>query len=682
MSVVEFSTNTRHEFFDTWLKEVCTKAGTFGDTYLVYEGFDPVSAYVYFPNAACTLVTLPDTHYDATPVHCVPHVDMCLTTFMEFASAGGSRTAFDVDDAPFGQYALEDVTLQSVVEHNNAIRRQVGSELVNECTINNHPDIEIRSMYSFVNLALGNPETLLSYIQYANTSRGYADFMSVNTNIVPAKYSMLEVRSEMKRCNEGLYDTYKKKMLSTMMLSALNNSRSKSEMEYKISGIAFELLADSVVSCMNTVWCFIDGLWQECSSDGYIWNFLTSNFIEYLMLNGAEAVALHIMSVNIRSRMMRDIKMRLQDDNFHTKLDSSRYAIRMNNGVYDTRHDTLSAPVPSDYVSVQTGVPYQIFDDNSHHVCRLMYILGTIFPDKDVLDYFMLSCSTFLEGYNSPKLFYIWWGTGNNAKTLVQTLVMKTFGDYCSTAPTSLVTGKRTESSNATPELCHVEKRLVVFLQEPNPEEKIKVGKMKEMTGNDSMYVRQLFKSGKTMVLKAKLVIVCNNIIEIPGMDAAIRRRISVIPFTSTFLDQSEYKYRAKKGILEQNSNIIDLSVEKELLSCTKAFMYVLSRRYREWVSRDRMLMETPAAIKSVTEDYVTRHNYHLKFIRHYLRSVVGSSFAAAEMYESFKEWFKKSYPGKRLVDFDVFTKEMSEEGYKDNGNGIILDVFMIYNGE
>jgi phage/plasmid-associated DNA primase len=184
------------------------------------------------------------------------------------------------------------------------------------------------------------------------------------------------------------------------------------------------------------------------------------------------------------------------------------------------------------------------------------------------------------------------------------------------------------------------------------------------------------------MVLKAKLVIVCNNIIEIPGMDAAIRRRISVIPFTSTFLDQSEYKYRAKKGILEQNSNIIDLSVEKELLSCTKAFMYVLSRRYREWVSRDRMLMETPAAIKSVTEDYVTRHNYHLKFIRHYLRSVVGSSFAAAEMYESFKEWFKKSYPGKRLVDFDVFTKEMSEEGYKDNGNGIILDVFMIYNGE
>jgi len=30
-------------------------------------------------------------------------------------------------------------------------------------------------------------------------------------------------------------------------------------------------------------------------------------------------------------------------------------------------------------------------------------------------------------------------------------------------------------------------------------QEKIKAGKMKEMTGNDSMYVRQLFKSGKTI---------------------------------------------------------------------------------------------------------------------------------------------------------------------------------------
>lgn len=259
---------------------------------------------------------------------------------------------------------------------------------------------------------------------------------------------------------------------------------------------------------------------------------------------------------------------------------------------------------------------------------------------------------------------------------------MKTFGEYCSTAPTSLVTGKRTDSSNATPELCHVEKKLVVFLQEPNPEEKIKSGKMKEMTGNDSMYVRQLFKSGKTMVLKAKIVIVCNNIIDIPGMDAAIRRRIIVLPFISTFLDSAEYKAQQEKGTLEPNTNIIDLSVEKELMKYKNAFMYILCRRYRQWVHDENMQLNVPDVIKNVTDNYITYHNYPLRFIKKFMHHVNGSTVAASDIYELFKEWFRKSYPGKKVHDFEKFTREMSNEGYLDDGDGTINDVFVSYNGE
>lgn len=219
-------------------------------------------------------------------------------------------------------------------------------------------------------------------------------------------------------------------------------------------------------------------------------------------------------------------------------------------------------------------------------------------------------------------------------------------------------------------------------MQEPNPEEKIKAGKMKEMTGNDSMYVRQLFKSGKTMVLKAKIVIVCNNILEIPGMDAAIRRRIQVIPFTSTFLDPAEYEARKAKRTLEPNSNIINLSIEKELLNCTSAFMYLLCRRYSEWVNYENMLMNVPCIIKKVTDEYITKNNYQLRFIKNFLHPLKGSSVAAAEIYEMFKEWFRKSYPGKRVQDFEIFAKEVSDEGYKEDGNGIVNDVFVSYNGD
>ena len=551
-------------------------------------------------------------------------------------------------------------------------------------------DNDIKSMFMFVNLAFdhADPGKLVSYIKQTLITRQYMneDELDVFPASPPLKYTMLEVRSEMMKCNKSLYTAYKQKLLNIMLLSIVEDSRSNAEMEHNTSGLIYEILFDSVVNCMNTLWCFIDGVWKECSTDGYIWNFITTEFMEYLKSQGesVQKIVMHMMSVTIRSRMMKDIKMRLQDDNFYVLLDSKRNIIRMTNGVYDTITGILSDPVPSDYVSVITGVPYQIFDDNSAHLTKLMRILGSIFPDPEILKFFILSCCTFIEGYNSPKVFYIWWGAGNNAKSLVQTLVMKTFGEYCSTAPTSLVTGKSTESSNATPDLCHVERKLVVFLQEPNPDEKIKAGKMKEMTGNDSMYVRQLFKSGKTMTLKAKLVIVCNNIIEIPGMDAAIKRRIVVLPFTSTFLDPAEYQARRFKGNLEPNSNIIDLSVEKDLLSCKSAFMYLICRRYSEWVSNENMFLNVPFEIKRVTDEYITKNNYPLKFIRKYLHSVnvPGQAIAATEIYELFKDWFRRGYPGKKVHDFEKFTKELSDEGYKSDDNGAILEAFVSYNGD
>ncbi len=671
MSIVEFCTRAQRDLFYTWADEVHGKAaelsGSDEPVYLAFAGYD--STYLYFPAVVAlgAVHKLPnDIDPNATALHCSPAIDASLTTFAEFTGD---------HDAPFSDNAVEDLTISDVVDY-------VCNYSVVPVTVYDHADSEIKSMYTFVNLALPESDTsmLMSYIKHAIITRGYAD--AVDDDVVPAKYTMLEARSEMKRCNSGLYSTFKQKLLSVLLQSIQEDSRSKSEMEHKVSGLAFELLFDNVVSCMGTLWCFADGVWQECSSDGYIWNFLTTEFIEYLTSKGADTIALHLMSVNIRSRMMKDIKMRLQDDNFYELLDSKRHIIRMTNGVYDTTRETLADPVPSDYVSVVAGVPYQVFDRSSSELSKLMTILSSIFPDPEILDFFILSCSTFLEGYNSPKVFYIWWGMGNNAKSLVQTLVMKTLGEYCSTAPTSLVTGKRTESSNATPELCHVEKRLVVFLQEPNPEEKIKAGKMKEMTGNDSMYVRQLFKSGKTMVLKAKIVIVCNNIIEIPGMDAAIRRRIVVLPFTSTFLDPAEYEARLAKGTLEPNSNIINLSVEKELLSCKSAFMYVLCRRYSEWVNYENMSMNVPSIIKGITEEYITRNNYQLRFIKNFLHPLKGSSVAAAEIYEMFKEWFRKSYPGKKVQDFEKFAKEVSDEGYKEDRNGVVNDVFVSYNGD
>jgi hypothetical protein len=69
-------------------------------------------------------------------------------------------------------------------------------------------------------------------------------------------------------------------------------------------------------------------------------------------------------------------------------------------------------------------------------------------------------------------------------------------------------------------------------------------------------------------------------------------------------------------------------------------------------------------------------------FIKRFVHTVAGSLTATTEIYEMFKEWFKRSYPGKRVVDLEVFTAELTNEGYIDNGNGIVESAFVSYNGD
>lgn len=664
MSLIIAQIRTPYDLYRSWLNELKQYISNIvqnpDEIYLVFV--DAHDTVVYFPNIQLdnNIVVLPDGMSPRlNPVYCSHTEDLTNISFSELTG---------IDDMPFSECDLDDIEIGYIV--------QSQIQLV---PINNIQDQELKFLFKFPSHAHQDFDnsTLLSYLKYLLINRG--EKYTISDQIVAQKHTQVEFGSELIKCNRSFYNTYKNMKTKFRLSNIVDNSRSKCESEHLICGLVHDILSDHVVNCMGELWFFEHSIWQVCSADGYLWNFLTTNFIEYLHVNNATNLALFIMSITTRTKLLKDIKLRLQDDLFTEKLDTKRHLINMTNGVYNTDTGILSQAVPSDYVSITTNVPYQIFDTHSADIIKLMHILETIFPEPDILDYFLTSCSSFLEGYNSPKLFYIWWGTGNNAKSLIQTLVMKTFGEYCSTAPTSLVTGKRGDSSGATPELCHVEKRLIVFLQEPNPEERIKVGRVKEITGNDTMYVRQLFKAGRTMIIKSKFVLVCNNIIEIPGMDAAIRRRLVVLPFLSTFLDPNEYNDKQQKGTLAKYSQIINPSIEKDLLSCTTAFMYLLCRKYDEYKEYS---IVSPPIIKQITEHYMTKNNYPLKFINSFIHRASGHTMQVTEIYELYKDWYKKSYPSKRVQDYEIFLKELNDEGYKEDDTGVIMDIYVNYTGE
>lgn len=257
-----------------------------------------------------------------------------------------------------------------------------------------------------------------------------------------------------------------------------------------------------------------------------------------------------------RNHFISDVALHSYVDTFQDRL-SDFQSVHMGNVSFDIHTGTLRPGIPLDYTSVTTrcslklwrakdppdGTYWSIAFVDSFPVIVADYrvdvetMLRSIFPDDSVYRYFMRYAGSMLIPGNRDKLFMVWSGTGNNGKSVLARFFELTLGDYAVKLPTSLITGKRTGSSAATPELMLLDRKLVAFLQEPAPDERLNVGIVKELTGNDTIYGRGLYEKGRNIHMKAKVVYTVNSTDNIAGIEEAVWNRIVVLPFETHFTD-------------------------------------------------------------------------------------------------------------------------------------------------
>ena len=360
-----------------------------------------------------------------------------------------------------------------------------------------------------------------------------------------------------------------------------------------------------------------------------------------LALENVSKILNALKSTSYKNNIMKELAELYYDPNFLQKLDADPDLLCFDNGVFDLKEGIFRDGRPSDYTSKTTCYDYVEFDPKSKRVLEVMAYLEQVFPDSEVREYALNFMSDLVRGFNFNKIFSIWTGNGDNSKSVLINLLEKVFGAYFVKLPTSLVTGKRTQSSAAAPELSRTKGVRICVLQEPSKNDNLNAGIVKELTGNDSFYCRGLFSDGGDVTPLFKLVMACNDLPDCSNSDDAYWNRIRVLPFESTFSNNApkdlQSQVRTKTFPKDPNFSI-------KLNSMVQPLIYLLVNRYSKM--RNKKYFE-PYKVTCATDIYKRNNNVALLFTNERVVEDKDNLVSILDLYTEFKEWHKDSYPGR-----------------------------------
>ena len=351
-------------------------------------------------------------------------------------------------------------------------------------------------------------------------------------------------------------------------------------------------------------------------------------------------VAHSLKTTSVKNNIMSECKELFYDAEnnkeklFMEKLNANTMLLGCNNGVYDLKKDVFRDGRPEDYISINNGIDYIPYNENSTEIREINEFLKSIFVIKSIRTYVMRRAGSFLSGLTTDETFDVFSGGGGNGKSKFMELVEKSLGRYSVKLPCTLLTGKRAASSSATPELARCQGVRLAVMQEPDDGAKLNVGLMKELTGGDKIQARALYSECVDFKPQFKLVLCCNDKPELPPHDEGTWRRVRLTEFVSRFVyEPDKFKPLQFK---------IDTELSGKFDAWAEAFLSLLIHYHGEWKRKGLVI---PDEILKYTDEYRATNNHFRDFVNEMIEDVPNrESFVSLDdLYETYRDWYREN---------------------------------------
>ena len=305
------------------------------------------------------------------------------------------------------------------------------------------------------------------------------------------------------------------------------------------------------------------------------------------------------------------------------------------------------------YLNKLTTYNYNLDIYNYEDIKLLILSLGLKYEVKDKLWIYGLDNSDINYNFKIEKLpednFYGFEVDGNqryvlgnfittynsNGKSTTIDFTKNALGGYFGSFPVTVITGKRGSSSNATPELADKRGVRFVVIQEPEHDDTIYVGRMKELSGGDWIYARQIYKEGFCFKPQFKLILVCNKLPHIPSNDGGTWRRLRVTPWESEFIDGEP---KTPKQFRK------DSDLPEKMKKWVPAFMWLLLKKYYPLYCQEGLI--EPEKVTLFTNNYKKDQDIYFEFVNdcYDITKIDTDTYKIQDIHYAFNIWYKEAY--------------------------------------
>jgi P4 family phage/plasmid primase-like protien len=330
------------------------------------------------------------------------------------------------------------------------------------------------------------------------------------------------------------------------------------------------------------------------------------------------------------------LKELYSSEDIDDKIDNNENLIAFIDKVFDKKTYTIRDIKPDDYISKTTRYKYSKSKPEIRK--QINEMIYSIFEDNQSKDYLLRLKAESLFG-NVDESLVIQIGSGGNGKGAMSTLENNSLGDYISTTENTFLTSST--KRGAFDETLSKSKGLRnLIISEPSEvdefgkEVSLNTPFLKLITGRDAITTRAIFKGNFTFIPQFTPFIQCNDLPNIKKIDKGIMRRIKVIKFPLSFVDNPDPNKPNERKINKKYKELLkteDFGREYLLMLLD----IIISNKDK----KDEI--KIPDCVKEATNNYFTENNPVKTFLEYFTKSSKGSkvkSSLAKEHYDNNSE--------------------------------------------